>query len=616
MITRLKYNIKFSTTGKSFSNEINFKPGFTVISGKNEGGKSIILEMIEYGLFGTSALRGTASTYETLDMEMDFEVRGEKHNVVRSATKVALDKNKAVGAKAVNAEIIKLLSYDMDVFRVSNFAKQGSLNDFTVKMKNTARRKMVDDLVGLNMLETVEKLCRSESNALKRLRDDLAKRLVEPVEPVKPENYVVSLELDMLLRKQIEIEVKRNQLASHIKPALPVEPERGGFDDDVEEHEKIRNATESERGILERTLRTIPAATYSRHDLDLSAALHEQRGRGPQPDYTEKELVQFLEDYDTIKRLEDSVVCPSCATRFVPDHGTVGVIPTTPPLTVAQIKDQLRRVEAWRGFVFLEGEPVVPLKEIKSGYDALAQEETRKQIQGQLDLLPHLTDRSAELIEKLAYEREVSEYQYKLERYVEALTAWSEAQEELANLPEPDSELEINLQISRTYEEQKRRYDADREAYDKTSEELESLNSKAEDYYNGAECLKFVRSQVKAALVPSLNKVASHLLDQMTNGGRKKIVVDEEFNVTVDGQPVETLSGSGISVVNLALRIALGQVLTQSVMPIFMGDELDADMDKDRAGATHEALRQVAKMLKQVIVVSHKDIQGEYNIGV
>lgn len=616
MLTRLKYNVKFSSTGKSFSNELNFKPGFTVISGKNEGGKSLILEMIEYALFGSGALRGTASSYDNLEVELDFNIRGEDHKVVRNGTKVTLDTNKAVGAKAVNAEVIKLLSYDMDVFRVGNFAKQGKLCDFTDKMGATQRRKMVDELVGLDNLEVVEKLCRSEANSIRRLRDDLARRMVEPEPPVKPENYLVSLELEMLFRKQLEVEAKRSQLIKLEKPTLPDEPVKGNFNADVQQHEEKRAAADSERSILTRTLRSIPAAIFSRSDLDTSTAIYRQETYGPYPTYTREELNQYLEDHESLRRLDDSVVCPACATRFVPDHGVVSVAPDVPPLTIPQIKEQLNAWVRWGDETPVVGEAPVPKSQIKDGYDALAKAETRKEIEAQLEALPVLADRSEELIEKINYDKAVSSYQLRLEQYMDRLVAWDDAQKELANLPEPDSSLEEKLSLSRTYEEQKRRYDADMVIYLEAKEELEKLNQSAEDFYNGAECLKFVRSQVKAHLVPSLNKVASFLLEKMTQGQRKNIVVDENFDVVVDGQPVETLSGSGTSVVNLALRLALGQVLTHNVMSVFMGDELDAAMDKDRVEGTHNALKEASKMLKQIIVVSHKDIQGDHNIGV
>jgi hypothetical protein len=56
-----------------------------------------------------------------------------------------------------------------------------------------------------------------------------------------------------------------------------------------------------------------------------------------------------------------------------------------------------------------------------------------------------------------------------------------------------------------------------------------------------------------------------------------------EFDVVVDGQRLDTLSGSGKAVANLALRLGLGQVLTNNVLSVFVGDEIDASMDEDRA---------------------------------
>jgi DNA repair exonuclease SbcCD ATPase subunit len=64
---------------------------------------------------------------------------------------------------------------------------------------------------------------------------------------------------------------------------------------------------------------------------------------------------------------------------------------------------------------------------------------------------------------------------------------------------------------------------------------------------------------------------------------RQSIVVDEEFDVTVDGQALDTLSGSGKAVANLALRLGLGQVLINRVFSLFIGDEIDASLDVDRA---------------------------------
>jgi exonuclease SbcC len=103
-----------------------------------------------------------------------------------------------------------------------------------------------------------------------------------------------------------------------------------------------------------------------------------------------------------------------------------------------------------------------------------------------------------------------------------------------------------------------------------------------------------------------LNKVASVLLNQMTGGARTSVIVDDEFNITVDGQQVQTLSGSGKAVANLALRIGLGQVLTNGVFSVFMADEFDESMDDERARYTAECMQRLKETIKQVIVVTHK----------
>ena len=121
--------------------------------------------------------------------------------------------------------------------------------------------------------------------------------------------------------------------------------------------------------------------------------------------------------------------------------------------------------------------------------------------------------------------------------------------------------------------------------------------------------------KVKQELAPSLSKAASSLLYAMTNGERRFVDVDHDFNIIVDGQPLQTLSGSGKSVVTLALRIGLGQVLTSKVLPIFMGDEIDKDMDAIRATSTHSTFQNLKSVLTQIILVTHKDIEADQVIS-
>ena len=67
---------------------------------------------------------------------------------------------------------------------------------------------------------------------------------------------------------------------------------------------------------------------------------------------------------------------------------------------------------------------------------------------------------------------------------------------------------------------------------------------------------------------------------------------------------------------NLAVRIGLGQVLTNKVFSVFMGDEIDAAMDAERAGFTAECLRGLTGTIKQVVLVSHKEHAADHQIRV
>jgi DNA repair exonuclease SbcCD ATPase subunit len=97
----------------------------------------------------------------------------------------------------------------------------------------------------------------------------------------------------------------------------------------------------------------------------------------------------------------------------------------------------------------------------------------------------------------------------------------------------------------------------------------------------------------------------------MTGGERASIFVDSEFEILVDGQPINTLSGSGKAIANLAIRIALGQVLINKKFSIFMGDEIDGDMDAERATWTAECLSNLSKHISQLILISHKNIEAD-----
>lgn len=615
MINQLSYRISFPSTGKAFSQNLTFAPGLTIIRGPNETGKSLILEMIRYALFGSAALRGDRTDYDILDVNLTFSVKNEDYRVVRHGNKATLNGKLAVGTAAVNRKILEILGFDLDVFDISCAAVQGDLDKLTKRMRPGERRKMVEEVIGLTTIEEEEKNCRSESNSIKRIIEAQSSRLVEPEPPEKPQNYESSEILEALYRQQIMVEAERAQLLSMKEPEAPIKPAKPEYNDDVDVYETRRMDYANERQNVERTLREIPRATRTRQDIDRARLYYEQQELGPKPIYSRSDLHLWQDAWQTIQTVGAVVRCPKCSTEFDPKTNTIHDLPPEPPISLREVNAELLGWERWGNYnKEIVDSTDLTKEETDEQYQALLQEATYNKLCDTLSAIPDLPSRAEEAERRRVYLKDLEIYEALVKRYESELDTWNESRQRLEKLPERDTSIELQLKESRTYEEQLRQYEVNKSSYDNEKKELDNLQAKADGYIKGAEALKDVRLEAKQHLVPSLSRVASHLLSDMTDGKRSRIEVDENFDVTVDSQHVRTLSGSGISVVNLALRIALGQVLTQKIVPLFLADEIDADADAERSQAIHASLKKLTKTLDKVIVISHKDLQGDHNI--
>jgi DNA repair protein SbcC/Rad50 len=178
----------------------------------------------------------------------------------------------------------------------------------------------------------------------------------------------------------------------------------------------------------------------------------------------------------------------------------------------------------------------------------------------------------------------------------------------------PLADLQSRLSDALSFEQQLAAYEVLKVRFDELSAEVAAKRGAADEWRKAKNAMTILRGLVKQHLVPSLNRVASHLIAAMTGGQRQSIAVDEEFDVTVDGQPLDTLSGSGKAIANLALRLGLGQVLTNNIFSVFLGDEIDASLDKDRAENTSNTLHCLANRISQIILISHKSMPADYCI--
>ncbi|SKB62061.1 hypothetical protein [Sphingopyxis flava] len=618
MIKKLSYSVTFPTNGISLSGDLNLQPGSTAFIGPNGSGKTFgSIEVIRYLLFGKRALRGPASDYKKLTAEGVFEIAGKEYRVERTPRKESLwgpdGEVLAVNTEAVNQKLLEILGFGLDVFDVVCAARQKDSERLS-QMKAPERKRLIDRILGLTAQEKAEKDCKDEAKGHRKLAEALAEGLVKPEEPKKPEGYRPVAEIEAALSAVQAYEKEKARLEAIVaqageEPPVPVAPAV-----DVAELEARAEAARSDKqahASRVAELERIPLPAYTLEQIELSEKYSifrtELERRGPKPTVTPEQIDDMQHAWHLLMKPGDEVTCPKCEHQFVPGRPDDVV---EPALSLEQLKAEKRANALWEEPLDEVAEPAVVLtaEEIKQQQLAHSQAERRRELEALVADYVEPEDVSEELA---AARAAVADYRAQVATR-ERWEATAEAREMLQNLTPPagsSEELSQALVEARVYEKLLADYEIQHEAWRKAQERIDDAKQKAKDYTAGAEALAEARLMVKAHLAPSLSRVATSLIHQMTNGVLTTVEVDEDMNITVDGQDISTLSGAGATVANLAVRIGLGRVLVSRVFPVFIGDEIDSDMDAERAEATAEALASLTDQLQQILIITHKQFE-------
>ncbi|MGH7509210.1 MAG: AAA family ATPase [Gemmatimonadales bacterium] len=121
-----------------------------------------------------------------------------------------------------------------------------------------------------------------------------------------------------------------------------------------------------------------------------------------------------------------------------------------------------------------------------------------------------------------------------------------------------------------------------------------------------------LRNELNSTLRPDLSEVASGFLRDLTNGRYTDLELDEDYSATLldDGDPKSVISGGEEDVANLALRLAISQMIAERAgqpLSLLILDEIFGSLDEDRRSAVVELLRSLADRFPQVILITHID---------
>lgn len=137
-----------------------------------------------------------------------------------------------------------------------------------------------------------------------------------------------------------------------------------------------------------------------------------------------------------------------------------------------------------------------------------------------------------------------------------------------------------------------------------------------------------LRTELNQQLRPELADRASSLLHSLTGGRYGDLELDEAYLPTIveDGEAKTVISGGEEDVVNLALRLAISQLIAERAgqpLSLLVLDEIFGSLDEERRGSVLELLRGLADRFPQVILITHVEgmrdafdrvLRLEYNV--
>lgn len=608
MLKELEFEVTFKSPARTIKFKHSFLPGLTVITGKNGSGKSLITEMAQYALHGTKALRGSADSYKSISVTQSFEIRGVEYTIIRNPKVCQLLQGTtpvAAGTKPVNAAVAALFGYSYDVFKVANACNQDKINELG-DMLPTARKKLIDDTIGLSALEGLGKFIAKSESDLRSEVKGMQSVLVEPVAPLLPLDYKDShtIQNDLLAYRLIDSEfnaltAKANRVIAEVSDLVACQDE-----DQLEVYKgqvaayKVQVAEHNLMVTQLNTLKNLYTAIPVAGDLTLEQV--------ETIELNIKEYVEWEAKNNLRTRLATSTVqhsCPKC------DH----VWHDKDPRLVELESLPISLVRPGHTQAQLNTQRIALARQVER--DSLQKHHT--ELEEKLKTAPqpvagaeaNVCRIEAYKISKARHEQQVLQAQAQLKERQDAILALQDPK--FQDLGGRISRLASALTEALVYERQRVTYAQAKTLYDNAKLKVEKLESEAEEWNRAKSAVTDLRARVKGFLLPSLNKVASLLINQMTGGALSWVIINDDFEITVEGQSLETLSGAGKSVANLAIRIGLGQVLTNGVFSALWLDEIDASCDAERSTYIAECLRRLTGQIKQIVQISHKPLEAD-----
>ncbi len=141
---------------------------------------------------------------------------------------------------------------------------------------------------------------------------------------------------------------------------------------------------------------------------------------------------------------------------------------------------------------------------------------------------------------------------------------------------------------------------------------LQSERTDAQHLSMLSEVMESYRTYLISQIRPTLSTHASELFDELTDGKYSQIEVDEDYNLLIYDQGVpytiERFSGGEEDLVNLCIRLAISEIITEragSLFQFIILDEIFGSQDQIRKQNIIKALSSLTAKFRQIFLITH-----------
>lgn len=574
--------IKINQYGNIEDKELNLSK-FNVVYGKNEAGKSTILNFIMSTFYGISKNKNgkSESDFDRFSPWNNKEFSGNMEYSLDDESEYSVFRN----FDKKNPQILDKMGIDVS-------------KNFSVDKKNGIQ--FLYDQIGVDR-ETLESTVISEQKQVELdagVQNQLLQKIANLAESGNEEISFkqANLKLDKMLLTEVGTEKsqerpiniareKINELTEKIASIKVLESEKTQIDSRknnvisrIREEEENKIVYEKVKNILERN-------NKEQEKIDIKKNLIKEN---------ETKIKTKQENIDNLKKQNNYL--PIIVAMII-------VLILGIAVTVA-FKSSLLMIGTFVIEMILSG---LIVSKKKKNSDAYLKEQIRVLIDSNEELNTQVENMSKDLNEANIRDREelIREYGNNIsELFNNGIYEIIENNvEELNNLKVEAHKIEIDGKNIESQFENLPRYEEELEIENNT---LEMLKKKTELFKKTKEILEKSYQDMKNSVTPKFNQEFSKNIEMFSNGKYKEISINDGLFITLgngEKKPIDKLSTGTIEQIYLALRLSVINEISNEKLPIIL-DEAFAYYDNDRM---EETLKYLYSLDNQVIILSCSD---------